>query len=136
MYACVCASLCMCVCLSACMQVWMYVKVSVMNIYIWTLEFGPVHENLISAYNFYAQKSAFLKFVRGYGIWWCVCVLVCMWGAWFEVVCMVLWRTYSRSRDCGLESYRRHCVVTLRNTLYPLLSTGSKTTQEEPFGHD
>ena len=26
-------------------------------------------------------------------------------------------RSYSRSRDCGLEPHRRHCVVTLSNTL-------------------
>ena len=34
----------------------------------------------------------------------------------------------SRSRGCEFEPYRRHCVVSVSKTLYPLLSAGS--TQE------
>ena len=28
----------------------------------------------------------------------------------------------SRSRGCGFEPHRRHCVVSLNKTLYPLLN--------------
>ena len=34
-----------------------------------------------------------------------------------------------RLRGCGFEPHRRHCIVSLSKTLYPLLSTGS--TQED-----
>ena len=34
-----------------------------------------------------------------------------------------------RSRGCRFEPHCRHCVVSLKKTLYPLLSTGS--TQED-----
>ena len=44
----VCVYVCLSVCLPACLQVWMYVKVSGMNIYIWPLEFGQVHEILVN----------------------------------------------------------------------------------------
>ena len=40
----------------------------------------------------------------------------------------------SRSRSCELEPLRRHCVVSLSKTLYPLLSTG--LTQRDPSRHD
>ena len=39
-----------------------------------------------------------------------------------------------RLRGCGFEPHRRHFVVSLSKTLYPLLSAGS--TQEEPSRHD
>ena len=32
--------------------------------------------------------------------------------------------TTSKSSGCGFEPHRRHCVVSLSKTLYPLLSTG------------
>ena len=34
-----------------------------------------------------------------------------------------------RSRGCRFEPHRRHCVVSLSKTVYPLLSTG--LTQED-----
>ena len=40
----------------------------------------------------------------------------------------------SRSRGCGFEAHRRHCILSLSKTLYPLLSTGS--TQEDLSRHD
>ena len=40
----------------------------------------------------------------------------------------------SRLRGSMFESHRRHCIVTLSKTLYPLLSTGS--TLEDPSRHD
>ena len=39
-----------------------------------------------------------------------------------------------RPQGCGFEPYRRHCIVSFSNSLYPLLSTGS--TQEDPSRHD
>ena len=40
----------------------------------------------------------------------------------------------SRSRSYGFEPHRRHCVVSLSKTLYPLLST--RSSQEDPSRHD
>ena len=40
----------------------------------------------------------------------------------------------SRSRGWGFKPHRRHCVVSLSKTLYPLLRTGS--TQEDRSQHD
>ena len=38
---------------------------------------------------------------------------------------------HCQSRGCGFELCRRHCVVSLSKTLYPLLTPGS--TQEDPL---
>ena len=39
-----------------------------------------------------------------------------------------------RSSGCGFEPDRRHCVVSLSKTFYPLLSAG--LNQEGPSRHD
>ena len=39
-----------------------------------------------------------------------------------------------QARGCKFKPHRRHCVVSLSKTRYPLLNTGS--TQEEPSRHD
>ena len=41
---------------------------------------------------------------------------------------------YLRSRGCGFEPHKRHCIVSMSKTLNPLLGTGS--TQEDPSRHD
>ena len=38
------------------------------------------------------------------------------------------------TQDCGFEPHRRHCLVFLSKTIYPLLSTVS--TQEDPSEHN
>ena len=39
-----------------------------------------------------------------------------------------------KSRGCAFEPHRRHFIVSLSKTLYPLLCTGS--TQEDPSRHN
>ena len=53
----------------------------------------------------------------------------------FLVACKLNARVLdSRSMGCGFEPHRKHCIVSLSSTLYPLLSTG--LTQEDTSRYD